>query len=261
MKSIFSFALCILSAVCLSAQVCGPTTSTTVGSATTSGTSSASLNAGSGGQTFTYLNASQHGLLRHMNNAVFSGQYTAASATYKSVKGSPYLTTSAVSGTLVMNDGTTITDIPLKYDTFADEVVATNPEGEDIVLDTRYYKEMVMTIDDEEVSFKKVNPAQPDKFYALLYDDSGLTFYKDVTTKMKEGENKGIAKIQPRFKNYTNYYLKQGDDDIAKVNLKKKDVLSYFPQIEAIAMEEYCKKKGIKLKKERDFIAMFEGTQ
>jgi len=248
---------------CFYAQNCGPATTTTTsssGSLVSSGANSSSATS-LGGQSFSYLNGSQHGLLRHMNNAVFSGKYTAASATYKTIKGNPYLTKKAVAGTLVMNDGTSITDVPLKYDTFADEVIATNHKGEDIVLDTRFYKEMVMTIDDDEVVFKKVNPKKPNKFYALLYDDRGLTFFKEVTTKMKEGENKGVAKIQARFRNYTKYYLKEGEGDVAKVNLKKKDVLSYFPQLEAIAMEEYCKKKGIKLKKEKDFIAMFEGTQ
>lgn len=265
MKSIFTFALCMFFAVCISAQYCPsptPAPSGNTGSLVSGNTgSAASVAPASGGLTYSYLTGSQHGLLRHMNNAVMSGKYSAASATYKTIKGSPYLTKSTVTGTLVMNDGTSIEDVPLKYDTFADEVVATNPDGEDIVLDTRFYKEMVLEIEGEDVYFAKVNPDKPEKFYELLYDDSGLTFYKDITTKLKEGENKGVAKIKARFRSYTNYYLKQGDDQIAKVNLKKKDILSQFPQLDAIAMEEYCKKKGIKLKKEKDFIAMFEGTQ
>lgn len=265
MKSLFTFALCLFSAVCMVAQVCGPAPTPTPSGGTGSLVSGGGITPGAVAPTanvnsISYLHASQHGLLRHMNNAVLSGKYSTASATYKTIKGSPYLTKSSVTGTLVMNDGSTIKDVPLQYDTFAEEIVATNHEGEEIVLDTRFYKEIVMDIEGEDIYFAKVNPDHPDKFYELLYDDSGLTFYKDITTKVKEGENKGIATIKPRFRTYTHYYLKQGDD-LAKVNLKKKDILSQFPQLEAIAMAEYCKKKGIKLKKEEDFIAMFQGTQ
>ena len=89
-----------------------------------------------------------------------------------------------------------------------------------------------------------------------------MVFFKEKIARLREGKDLGITKTDSRFHQYTNYYLSTSDDGkIAKVNLKKRDMFKHFPEVQSIAMLEYVKKKGLKLKKEGDYIAMLHATR
>ncbi len=147
--------------------------------------------------------------------------------------------------------------MPVKYDLYAAQIVATDRNGQEILLDTKYYKVILLTIDGQETSFKKVNPKRPNQFYEVLYESGDVIFFKDRQARLKKGQNLGITNQPSRFSQHNRYYISGADRGLVKVNLKKRDVFNHFPEVEAVVMREYIKKSKIKLSKEKDYKKLF----
>ena len=196
-------------------------------------------------------------ILQGLGNDIMSRQYLSSTASYDEIEGSPYLTKGATKATLVMNDGLELNDIKIKYDLYAGEIIATNKDDEDIVLDTRYYKEIIIDKNGESLSFKKVNDKHPNRFYEVLYESGDVVFFKDQDARLRKGENLGITRTVSKFSQHKKYYVKGGDGALTKVNLKKRDVFDHFPELEAVAFREYIKSTKIKLSKEKDYKQLF----
>lgn len=205
---------------------------------------------------FNYQSAN-NSVMASLASNVRANQYLSSVAQYDEIDGSPYLTKEAVSGTLVMNDGNEIKNIPIKYDLYVGEIIATNEEGEDIVLDSRYYQEIYFDHEGEMLSFKKVNRKNPDRFYEVIYESGDIVFFKDENVKLRKGENLGVTSTKPNFSKSKKYYVSGSDGSLAKVNLKKRDVFDHFPELEAVAFREYIKSAKIKLSKEKDYKKLF----
>ncbi len=189
-----------------------------------------------------------------------SNSYQTTSAlSYQEIQGSPFLNSEPLNGTVVFNDDSVINDVPINIDMYANEIIATKPNGEKIALDGRFYKEIILSHEGEELVFKKANEDEPSKFYQVLYDDGDMVFFKDNYVTLREGSNNGFSKTPSKFTPRTNYFIKHGDDQIVKVKLKKKDIFPLIPDSELYAMQEYARKKGLKLNSELNFIAFFEG--
>jgi len=181
---------------------------------------------------------------------------------YEQVKGSPFLNDEAIEGVLVLNNGNVIENVPMQMDLYTHEVIATNDSGKEILLDNRFYKEIRLPFEGEELVFRRVNEKHPEKFYEVLYDDAGMIFFKERDVTLKESQSNGIVEQEARFRNRTNYFIKHGEDgEIAKVRLKKKDIFPLIPDSELIAMQAYAKKKGIKFKDESDYVAFLGGDR
>lgn len=228
----------------------GPSSLSSGGSSFTSGSS----NAATGG-VFSTANFDANVFFNNMLNA--SAKSTSES--YSSIKGSPYLTDDTINGYVVLNNGSTIKEVPMQFDAYRGEFVVINDESEEIYLDGRFYQEVGYTHEGETKMFRKVNPEKPDLFYEVLFDNQGLAFFKETKVTLREGYNNGMYEREPKFNSRTNYFIKQ-DDQIAKVKLKKSDVFRQFPEFEHIAMNEYIQKHGIKLKGEKAFASMFAGV-
>jgi len=245
MKTLFSSIAMIFACFALSAQ-CAPGGG---GTPSVSGTTVGVSNFNSSLNTSYYQSALNESL-RNANGVRIA---------YQNMEGSPYLNNEATPGTLVINGGRTIENIPLQIDLFNQEIIATVMD-EKVVLDGRFFEEIIVTLDGKELNYKKINPKRPNKFYEVLYEDGDMVFFKERYVSLREGSNNGIVKKLPRFNTRPKYYIKHGEGDVAKVKLKKKDIFSGFLNAEVYAMKEYAKRNGIKFKSESDFVAVFEGA-
>jgi len=194
-------------------------------------------------------------------NKTMDGTYENTRLTYESIKGSPYLNDEAVKGKLVLNDGRVIDDILIQVDLYTENVLVTAKDGEELVLDKKHCWEVILPLDGKDVSLKKLNYKKPNKYYIKLYQDDDLIFFKDSYVTLREGSNQGLAKIDAKFRQRQNYFIKYGEQEIKKVKLKSKDVLSQFSKEEAESLKSYAKSNGFKLKKEKDFVRVFEETR
>ena len=195
-------------------------------------------------------------LLNSSNSSVFQNSTLPS---YQNTEGSPFLYSEPIEGTLTLNDDSYIENVPLLVDLYANELVAVKPSGEMIVLDGRFYKEARISYDGEEIVLKKSDSKDPNKFYQVLYEDGDMIFFKDNYVTLKEASNNGYTQRNSKFTQRTKYFIKYGDNQIAKVKLKKKDIFPLIPDSELYAMQEYAREKGLKLNDEINFIAFFEG--
>ena len=197
----------------------------------------------------------------YLNNISNQTYQNTSLLAYQNIQGSPFLMDEAVNGVLVLNDLSEMIDVPINIDLYTHQIIATKPNGDIIALDGRFYKEVRLQQEGEEIVFQKANENQPNKFYQVLYQDGDMAFLKDHVVTMREGSNNGYKNEDDKFSRRTNYFIKYGEDEIAKVKLKKKDIFPLIPDSELYAMQEYAQKKGIKLNSEMNFIAFFEGSK
>ncbi len=252
MKIILSFVATVFWAFSLNAQ-CDPGGGGTGGGG---GSISVGVQSAVGGTTSgSFANSAFHSM--HTQTVFKARQGDRLS--YSNVKGNPYLNKSATAGTLVMNDGNMIKDILLQFDLYTNDVIATLESGEEIVLDSKYFREVIIPTKEKDVVYRKINPEKPNDFYEVLYQDEDMAFFKQRYVTLREGQNNGLAKVKPRFDKRTKYFIRHGQGEVAKVKLKKKDIFSEFVDGEIYAMKEYAREKGIKFKDETDYVAVFEG--
>lgn len=253
MKSIKSLAV-LSSMICgsftLSAQCPGGGGGTTT-SVTTSVTQSINSSAGGFGS---YSNG-MAGL-----SAVGISQSQSNKLVYSDLKGSPYLNEEPTKGTLVLNNGKKVDNYLLQLDLHTNQAIATLSNGDEIFINSELIKEIAIPHDGELLVFKKTNPDRPDRFYQVLYEDAGMVFFKDRRATITDPVRNGIADRDGQIRHSNRYFISQGEGQIAKVKLKKKDVFSSFIDDEVYAMKEYAKKKGIKFSNEQDYVEVFEGV-
>ena len=250
MKLVFSSIVFFLACFTLGAQ-CNPGG----GGGTPSITGGGVANIGEGGSTGISINSS---FGQQFLTEAFNGTYSESSElAYQKIKGSPYLNDDLVKGVLVFNDGSVMKDVPLRIDLYTDEFIATNIDGDEIVLDTRFFLKIMVPHDGQDVVYKKVNPNKPEQFYEVLYEDGDMAFFKERFVTLREGTNNGMSKTDSKFRQRTNYFIRHDDQQVAKVRLKKKDIFSGFVDSELYAMKAYAKRKGIKFKDEKDYVAVF----
>ncbi len=195
-----------------------------------------------------------------MLNAMAKNSYASTRLQYNQIEGSPFLNDEPIEGTLVLNNNTEVL-VPLQIDIYSEKVIATNSEGQEIALDGRFYKEVRLPYEGQELVFKKVDSKNPSKFFQVLYEDGDMIFFKQKYASLRQASNNGIAKTEAQFSQRTKYYIKYGDNQVARVKLKKKEIFPHIPETELYAMQDYARKKGIKLKNEIDFITFFEGAK
>lgn len=183
-------------------------------------------------------------------------EYFASTQQYTSIKGSPYWhKDNDVRATLVLNDETMISDVGIKYDVYANQVISVDEDETQSVLDKRMFKKMIIEEGESMYTFKKVNPDQPDKFYQVLYESPEHTLIKDVDIRYSSSSTHAPGQTieYKKFVSSDKYYFVQ-NNVVKKVNLKKKDFFENFSEAEKFSMLEYIKKNKIKLKKEKDFV-------
>lgn len=179
---------------------------------------------------------------------------------YENINGSPYLSDESIEGTLVFNDNTIMNDVPLQVDLYTGQFIATNIDGDEVILDERFFKEIVVPFEGKNIVYKKTNPNNPDQFYEVLYQDGDLVFFKENYATLKEGINNGMVTRDSKFTARAKYFINQDEGGVVKVRLKKKEMFSGFIDSEIYAMKEYARRNGIKFKDEADYVAVFEGV-
>jgi len=258
-KSILSIACFSIASFTLGAQVCP-------GGPTPINTGSSSFGGGSGvvSSTSSSINSSggiaNGGFLSELNRTMNSTTYQSVRESYNSIKGNPFLNNTPINGTVVTKRGDIIEDVPLQIDLYSLNVIATREDGEQIALDGNFYDKIIMPFEGEDLVFKTSNPDKPNQFYEVLYDDSDITFFKERKVRILKSSSYNAEASAKFSTKRNNYFIQIGDQDVVNVKLKKKDIFSMFPDSELIAMKDFAKRKGIKLKDESDYIAVFDGV-
>jgi len=176
---------------------------------------------------------------------------------YDDVKGSPYLEKDILNGFVTMIDDQRSETVPLQYDIYSNEFFHVNEKGQEMLIDMKLIKEIVLNGKEEDYKFKRINPRKPHKFYEVLYESETLDIYNDLQINFYEGKEQGITRIDPRFSRDDNYYAQVKGKEPKKIKLKKKDIYKLFGKEEQKEMDSLSKSQKIKLKKSKDFKKLF----
>ena len=177
---------------------------------------------------------------------------------YEKIDGSPYLNKGPVLGDLMLENNNVINDILIEMDLFQEQIIITRENEETMVLDPKFFQEIVIPHDGQQILFRKLNPAEPSTFYELLYEDADISFFKKRYVTMTEGSNNGYSRKDPKFNQRNKYFIKQKKDKVSQIKLKKKDLLECFSTREQKVVEKIAKSQNLKLKDEAEFITLFE---
>jgi len=253
---LFTFVISILSIFTLNAQNPCPGGGTGGGGTSGGGGSYGISTQGSGGSSSSF--SGNNSGINYL--AQFSSQmsFKDIKQSYAQIDGTPFLNKEPIKGTIITNRGDKLQNIPLQIDMYTHDVVVTNEEGEEIILDGKYYKKIIMPFEGEDLVFMKPDPKKSDQFFQVLHDDGNIVFFKEDRVVFTEGTNRGVVVTNSKFsRKKTNYFIKTGDDAVVRVKLKKKDIFSVLPDAELMAMKDYAQRKGIRLKDETDFVTAF----
>lgn len=185
-------------------------------------------------------------------------RYTTVDLVYKDVKGSPYLEKDILKGVIVLLDGGKTPEVPLQHDLYSGDFFYVDPNGDQLVINTKACKEILLQGNKEAYYFKRANPKTPDQFYDILYEDDNLYIYNNPAIILREGTDNGIVKTDPTFNRDDNYYVLLKGGKPKKIKLKKKDIFKQFSKQDQATMEAYAKQNKLKLKKAAEFKEMFK---
>jgi len=176
---------------------------------------------------------------------------------YNDVKGSPYLEKDFLNGYLLLVDNTKTDKIPLQYDIYRNELFYKNENGEELVIDKNYVREIYLTGEDENYILKRINPLRPLKFYDILFESEIFSVYREFDINFYEGKDQGIAKIDPKFSRTDKYFVLQKGEDPKRIKLKKNELFKFFSEDTRKLLENIASEKKLKFKDSKDFKKMF----
>jgi len=176
---------------------------------------------------------------------------------YEDIRGTPYLEKEFLTGYLVMIDKNRSDEVSLQYDIYSGDFLYLNNKEEELTIDLKHVRSVVMQGGEENYLFKRLDPRTPHKFYEILYESDAFDLYNDIQINFYEGKEQGITKIDPRFARDDNYYILRKGEERQKIKLKKKDIFKLFSKEEQKEMNNIVKDNNIKLKKSKDFKQLF----
>ncbi len=180
---------------------------------------------------------------------------------YTEMIGSPYWYEGELTiATLTLNDGSVIDDVPFKYDVYTDEIIVTQPDQGEFIIDSKFFKDIRVMNNDVLHHFKKSHPDHPHKFFELLLESDVMSLFKDIDIRFNIQEIRvtGLSSEIKRFNRRTLYFIKAQDGGLKAIQLKKKDIMSLIPYHRRQLAKHYMRQHGLKYKSEADVIELFQ---
>lgn len=184
-------------------------------------------------------------------------KYRSSQLNYDDIKGTPFVEKEPLSGYLRLVSGEKTHQVPLQYDIYSSEFFYIDEDGQQLVIDTKAVREIVMEGKDEDYLFKRANPKWADTFYDILYEDDDMMIFNEMEINLREGTDNGIVKTDPNFNSDDNYYHVKKGESPKKIKLKKKDIFKFFNKSDQNKMEAFAKENKLKLKKRKEYKKMF----
>lgn len=158
---------------------------------------------------------------------------------YQNVEGSPYLFEAWINGDLQLADGSVRKNIPIKYNTYQQQVEVVS-DGQTIAVYPSSLKEFTINSLDEngnKVSYKfrngfKVPPYKKDDFFQVLYDGE-MKLLGRVKTQLVEpitSSSYGATNKASTFESGKEYFVLKKNGEAEKIRLRKKDIRNLFPE-------------------------------
>lgn len=184
--------------------------------------------------------------------------YETAIEEYNNFEGTPYFKDRTILADLYLPNGGFTPNVKIKYDLFNNEIIAWQEGTEKIILDLSAYSKIVGKGKDESLVLKRNPLINQDKFYEVLLEKDGFTFFKE-NIKVIANHTSQMPGMQHKrnFENKVKYHVQKGDE-VYEFKLNAKGLKS-IPDFKGIDIDKELKKVGMKkLKRESHFVKFFE---
>ena len=186
--------------------------------------------------------------------------YEEARREYDNIGGSPYLMNSKLSIGLFSKNGNLINNVAAYYDLYHDELIAfDSTQNKEIVLDVQHYTSFQFLDKDDKIQlFKRVDWANLNKFYHILYEHDDFTVCSDIKASIlvDSNFNPGIDTYAKKFVQKKTYYV-IAKNKSKRFQLKKLEFLNDIPFVSRKKLEGIIKEEKIKkIKNEDDLIEL-----
>lgn len=178
--------------------------------------------------------------------------------TEKQISGSPYLTKQFITGTIIRTDGTTINDIPLRYNIY-DRTMQFKRGGTILyIVETHNIKQIILN--NKCFIYAPYNAAKKIRLSYFQVLNEGkfqlLKMYNVIYTK--SGENLGIRDSSRFEPSSPSYYLRYSDGIANLITSQKKLIKLLQPIPEKII--DYIRENNININDEKEMIDLLKYT-
>nr|MBC7613770.1 hypothetical protein [Pseudopedobacter sp.] len=177
---------------------------------------------------------------------------------YTDIKGTPFLFSDWVSGVVILGNGDTFSDVPLKYNVFDEKLYFKNPKKDELLEFVQPLKSFKFNELKGAGVFSKGFPAidkfNSETFYDVLFDGKVKLLNKQYKTLL-EVRPYNSATIEKSFVDHNDYYLVKGSK-IERIRNSKKDFLDIFSDKSA-QIEVFIKNEKIDFKNNDDLVKVF----
>ncbi len=178
--------------------------------------------------------------------------------TYTDIKGSPFMFGDWVLGTVMLGNGDTYSNVPLKYNIFDEKLYFKNPKNAELLEFVQPVKSFKFIELKGSGIFSKGFPTidkfNTETFYDVLFDGKVKLLNKKYKTLL-EVKPYNSATAEKSFVDQNEYYLFK-DSKIKRIKNSKKDFLEIFSD-KSNQVDDFIKKEKIDFKNNDDLVKVF----
>ena len=177
---------------------------------------------------------------------------------YTDIKGTPFLFDDWVSGIVILGNGETFNNVPLKYNVFDEKLYFKNPKNNELLEFLQPVKSFKFNELKGAGVFSKGFPAidrfNSETFYDVLFDGKVKLLNKKYKTIL-EVRPYNSATVEKSFVDRNDYYIVKGNK-IERIKNSRKDFLDIFSDKSA-QIDAFIKKEKINFKNNDDLVKVF----
>jgi hypothetical protein len=167
--------------------------------------------------------------------------------------GSPYFNDQFLKGSIVMDDKSIFTDLYLRYDQEADQLVYRKANSSASMVTTGKVVEFKIDLPNSSpATFRSIikNDPNVDGFYQVIADGT-VSLLKKTKRKVVERVEYNSTTKSKSMVTQTNYFILKADGNLVQVKADKKAIVKALGRNEA-QLTDYINKEGINFKSDSD---------
>jgi hypothetical protein len=191
---------------------------------------------------------------------------------YQGMRGSPYLLSQWIQADITYANNKTQTDVPVKYDVYANQLMMRRPQGDSVVIiapkvngfllkDVNSGKNRVFSLFKDA---KTDDPSLKEELLEVLYEGKTALLIRYDKMLIKASYQGAYSANRPydELQDEKSYYLRKPDQTLVKTKLNKKQLLEHLSA--GAELKKWVDTEKLDLKKEADVIRLlreWEKTQ
>jgi hypothetical protein len=184
---------------------------------------------------------------------------------YQGMRGSPYLLNHWVQADISYANNKTQTDVPVKYDVYANQLVMRRPQGDSVVIVSPVSGFLLKDVTSgKNWIFSRFKDAKTDdtalkeELLEVLYDGKTALLARYDKMLIKASYQGAYSANRPydELEDEKNYYLRKPDQTLVKTKLNKKQLLEHLSA--SAELKKWVDTEKLDLKKEGDVVRLLK---